>query len=41
MFKTSETAAHIALKINTNTEEGKDSTMAEEHAYLDGMHSRA
>ena len=40
VFKTSETAAQIALKMDPNTAEGQDLTMTEEYAYLDGMHSR-
>ena len=40
VFKTSRTAAEIALKMDPNTAEGQNSTMNEEHAYLDGMHSQ-
>ena len=40
VFKTSKTAALIALKMDPKTSTGSESTMTEEEAYLDGMHSR-
>ena len=40
VFKTSKTAALIALKMDPKTSTGSKSAMTEEEAYLDGMHSR-
>ena len=40
VFKTLETAAHIALKMDPTISTGSKSAMAEEQAFLDGMHSR-
>ena len=40
VFKTSKTAALIALKMDPKTSTGSESAMTEEEAYLDGMHSR-
>ena len=40
VFKTSKTAALIALKMDPKTSMGSKSAMTEEGAYLDGMHSR-
>ena len=39
VFKTSCIAAEIALKMDSETPEGKDSAMNQEHIYMDGMHS--
>ena len=40
VFKTLETAAHIALKMDPTISTGSKSEEVEEEAYLDGMHSR-
>ena len=39
VLKTSCIAAEIALKMDSETPEGKDPAMNQEHAYMDGMHS--
>ena len=40
VFKTSHEAAELALKMDSDIPQGKDSAMNEEDAYMDGMHSR-
>ena len=39
VFKTSHEAAELALKMDSEIPQGKDSAMNEEDAYFDGMHS--
>ena len=40
VFKTSREAAELALKMDSDIPQGKDSAMNGEDAYMDGMHSQ-